>query len=573
MKSRSIAQSAKTSSVPLTSAPTVHAVESNPIPQWEQVAAVSLFLLILAIKICYVRTLSINSDEPQHLHVAWGWTQGMVQYRDFFDNHTPLFHLAMAPLVAWLGEQADIVFKMRIAMLPLVATSLGCIYWLGSRLYSKRAGIWAALLTGTCPFFLLKSSEFRADVLWMTVWLATLAFGLTGRFTRRRAFVTGVLLGITFGVSMKTSLLLVSLLAALGLVLWISPKLERKTLLADSLRDALLALAGLCVVPLAIAAFFAAKQALPNLLYCVFEHNTLPGFGIRHQSPFHIAIIVILPPLIVLVGRAILRTDDERPLAAKHSLVFLTGAIFVLLLYCFWPHVTAQDYLPVVPLFALSIAPPLLRIERIGAMLLLLIASVQITVAVKERSPLSKKVRQSQSLVADVLRLTKPSDFVMDSKGETIFRRRPFYYVLETLTQERMKWGLIPDTIAEEMVKTRTCVTLLKRLPETSMQWVKQYYVFVTGRILVAGCFLPPAKKESGLRRFEVGIAANYVVASGDGPVNGTMDSISCEGPVFLNPGPHTFSCTDSRPLVVFWAQAAQRGFTPFLSTQNPEHP
>jgi hypothetical protein len=538
------------------------------------VAVVTLFLLILAIKICYVRALSINSDEPQHLHVAWGWTQGMVQYRDFFDNHTPLFHLAMAPLVAWIGEQADILFKMRIAMMPLVATSLGCSYWLGARLYSKHAGIWAALLTGTCPFFLLKSSEFRADVLWMAVWLATLTFGLTGRFTHRRAFATGLLLGITFGVSMKTSLLLVSLLASLGLVLWLSPKPERKALLTNGFSNALLALAGLCVVPLAIAAFFAAKDALPNLIYCVFEHNTLPGIGIRHQSPFHIAVIVFLLPLAAIVGRAILLADAAHPLVAQRALVFLTGAIFLLLLFCFWPHVTSQDYLPVVPLFAISVVPPLLRIKKTGAILLLLIASVQIIVAVKERSPFSKKACQSESLVADVLQLTKPSDFVMDSKGETIFRRRPFYYVLETLTQRRMGRGLIPDTITEEMVKTRTCVSLLKRLPEKSMQWVEQYYVPVTEQILVAGCFLPPSQKESGSRRFDVGIAANYVVTSADGPVKGTMDSVSCEGPVFLNPGPHTFSCADPRTLVVFWAQAAQRGFTPFHSTQNPEqHP
>ncbi|MFP5248032.1 MAG: hypothetical protein ACLGH0_15160, partial [Thermoanaerobaculia bacterium] len=41
-----------------------------------------------------------DSDEQQHLHVAWGWTAGLVQYRDLFDNHAPLFHILMAPLLA-----------------------------------------------------------------------------------------------------------------------------------------------------------------------------------------------------------------------------------------------------------------------------------------------------------------------------------------------------------------------------------------------------------------------------------------------------------------------------------------
>ena len=41
-----------------------------------------------------------DSDEPQHLHVIWGWVHGFVQYRDLFDNHMPLFQIVLAPVVA-----------------------------------------------------------------------------------------------------------------------------------------------------------------------------------------------------------------------------------------------------------------------------------------------------------------------------------------------------------------------------------------------------------------------------------------------------------------------------------------
>ena len=30
-----------------------------------------------------------DSDEPQHLHIAWAWTAGLLPYRDVFDNHAP----------------------------------------------------------------------------------------------------------------------------------------------------------------------------------------------------------------------------------------------------------------------------------------------------------------------------------------------------------------------------------------------------------------------------------------------------------------------------------------------------
>ena len=511
--------------------------------------------------------LSINSDEPQHLHVAWGWTQnGLIQYRDFFDNHTPLFHLTMAPLVAWIGEQADILFRMRLAMFPLFAATLGCTYWLGTRLYSRRAGLWAALLAGSSPFLLLKGSEFRADVLWMALWVATLTAGLTGRFTRGRALGTGLLLGATFAVSMKTILLLVALLTGLGLVLCLLPKQDRKTLLAQSGINALFGFAGLCVIPLAIVGFFAAKGALPKLVYCIFLHNTLPG---HNSEPQHTMLFVLLLPVIVWAARSLLRSEPLRGVC--RALAFLSGTLYLLFLYCFWPIVTSQDFLPAVPLLAVSIVPCVLRQGRSGALCLLLALAVQITVTAKERSPFSKKSVRNESLVGDVLRLTKPTDFVMDSKGETIFRRRSFYYVLETLTQRRMELGLITDTIPEDMVKTRTCVALLKRLPQKSMEWVKKHYMPVTDSIWVAGCLLPPPTQSGpALRRFEVAIAAPYVVASAEGPVQGTMDGIACAGPVFLNVGPHTYITNDPHSLAVFWAQAADTGFTPFHSVKNP---
>ena len=61
-----------------------------------------------------------DSDEPQHLHVAWGWTAGLLQYRDVFDNHAPLFHMAMAPLLrARSASGRTSCFYMRAPMLML----------------------------------------------------------------------------------------------------------------------------------------------------------------------------------------------------------------------------------------------------------------------------------------------------------------------------------------------------------------------------------------------------------------------------------------------------------------------
>jgi hypothetical protein len=561
--------------MPLTTVSGVKAIGNPRLPRWEQAAAITLALLTLAVKLCYIRALPVNSDEPQHLHVAWGWTQGMVQYRDFFDNHTPLFHLLTAPLVAWLGERADILLWMRLAMLPLYVICLACIYRLGARLYSRRVAVWGTLLGATYPGVLVISSQFRADVLWMTVWFATLAVTFTGRLTRERAFVGGLLLGTTFAVSLKTSLLLASLLAAWGTVLWLLPKQDRWKLLVRTPGTALAALGGLCVVPLTLIGYFAREHALSAFTYCVITHNALPEPRRWVTFVCHGIIFSTLLSMAVMIGRAILRAEADRAGAVRRALVVLTSAFFLLFLNCFWPLVTAQDYLPVVPLIALALAPLLCDAERwlgqAGKIVLAGLVAMQLAVAVRTHKLTARGEFPKQQLVADILRLTRPDDSVMDAKGETIFRRRPFYYVLENITQRRIETGSIADTVAADMVNHQTCVALLQRMPAKSREWVKRFYLRVTPKIYVAGCYLP-ASPPLQTRRFELAIAADYIVVSPSGPIQGTMDGAPCSGPVFLAPGPHTFTCEESGPLAIVWAQAAKTGFQPLAFLPSNRH-
>src|SRR5437867_2280526 len=84
--------------------------------------------------------------------------------------------------------------------------ALGATWVVTRRLFSSRAAWWAVAIAAVNPDFLLGSVEFRTDQLWTGLWLATLAVLLTGRITRARAGVAGLLLGATFGASMKTSL-------------------------------------------------------------------------------------------------------------------------------------------------------------------------------------------------------------------------------------------------------------------------------------------------------------------------------------------------------------------------------
>src|SRR5437660_11871003 len=107
-----------------------------------------LTIVVVAALSAALRALAIfryrfDSDEAQHLHVAWGWTVGLLPYRDLFDNHAPLFHMLTAPLVALAGERPDIVRVMRVPMLFLFAAVLFSTYSIGKRLYSPRVALWS----------------------------------------------------------------------------------------------------------------------------------------------------------------------------------------------------------------------------------------------------------------------------------------------------------------------------------------------------------------------------------------------------------------------------------------------
>ena len=57
--------------------------------------AMALLVGAVLLRLASIFHYRFDNDEPQHLHVVWAWTQGLVQYRDVFDNHMPLFHTAM----------------------------------------------------------------------------------------------------------------------------------------------------------------------------------------------------------------------------------------------------------------------------------------------------------------------------------------------------------------------------------------------------------------------------------------------------------------------------------------------
>lgn len=546
-----------------------------------------LFIGVLGLRIFYTSHFRIDSDEPQHLHVVWGWLNGLLPYRDVFDNHTPLFQFLCAPLLWLTGDRADGLIWMRFAMLPFQGVVLWCVYRLGATLFSQRAGLWAALLTGYHHRFLLISTEFRPDDLWAALWMLALCVLLTGPLTVRRVFWCGVLLGTAFAVSLKTSLLLISLVTALSVGLLARLLAKQPVPWKWIARRLGAALAGMIILPLLVCAGIAALGIWKEFYYCTITHNIMPGLGRWGEPPridrwSFLAFLALAVPLACWMVRA----QPDRNLGLRRSIMLIAAGSIVTLLYSYWPLIERETLLPFIPSVmviagALLVWPAeFLSNCRKRSMLLFSLlpfaAVAWLVVLMLLRSPPNQnKVAVFIEQIALILHLTDKDDLIMDGKGESIYRHRPFYFALEPLTQNRMSAGMISDDIPQQMIRTRTCVATLNQLRGADIVFVRDNYLHVSSRILVAGHRFKHNPDDAPLE-FNNLIAARYTLISKTGPVTALLDGQPFTGPLFLGAGPHSIQIKNTKgPVALVWAQAVERGYSPFADfeiTDQPAH-
>ena len=543
---------------------------------YEFTSAALLLIALILLRGITIMHYRFGGDEPQHLHVVWGWARGFVQYRDLADNHMPLFHILCAPIYKLIGDCGTILYWMRIALQPLYMVAAWCTYRIGSLLFSRRVGVWSAILLGLSFDYAFYSVEFRTDNLWAPLWLLCIAVLLNGALTMRRALISGFLMGLCFGVSMKTSLLFMSILIG-GLLTLIFVGRER---LGIGWGRIFRASAAFCVsaliVPAAIAGAFALCGIWPQFRYWVFDNNIVPG--VRNHPAWWVIIFAVGFPLVILGARRIVTATPEGVVAARRSFVFVTAGFFITALNSFWPFLSRQDYLPFYPLaFVIGTGAVLTvwdrwirhrdiaKIWRVVPMPALF-GVCELLLAMVAPPLWEDRTKLESDLLRDTLKLTEPGDFVFDRKGETVFRQRCFYPVVETFTEERFRRGWMADNAIQRCIDTRSCVaTLPDKMPAATFRWVEQNYLPIGNKLRVAGVLLHSSTDGKHFD-FETVIPASYkIIARDASTVMGVLDGERYEGKErFLSAGIHTFVQTSAGAnLAVFWAQAIDRNFRP----------
>lgn len=487
-------------------------------------ATVSLALRVLALF-----RYRFDSDEPQHLHVAWAWTQGLVQYRDLFDNHAPLFHIVTAPLLALIGERSDVLIWMRVPMLALFGVVVWGTWWIGRELYDARVAAWAAVLLSLFPPFFLKALEFRTDNLWNALWVLALIAVM-----RKRMFVAGLLLGAAMAVSLKTTLLIATLIfAAMLAELFVNH--------ARRFRIVVPALAGMVIVPAIVAIYFVSAGAWDEMVYCVFTFNgqvatTRPHAWIgRAIFPFTMAVVVFLA---------------WRWRAASNTWRYFFAVaigLFTVTLAGFWILISTRDFLPLMPLLAIFGAAAIARSARplpmFGAVTVFSIVALY-----RYADHFENRTAHYTTMIDQLLRVSRPGEAIIDYKGELVFRRRATYPIFEAITRAQMVRGMIADTIPEDVIRARAYVAQADgpMWPPRGRQFLSENFINL-GRLRAAGQWI----RDDG--SFTIAIPGEYVIVNERGGIGPAQQ---------LTAGAHRYGKRERAAVV--WAPAIRRGHSPF---------
>lgn len=441
-----------------------------------------LMVLYVALRLLLVRGAALDSDEPQHLHVVWAWTQHGVPYRDAFDNHMPLFHMLCAPLLSLLGERADILDCMRLAMAPLAVTAFVLAWRSGRALWGTSAvGLGMALLALE-PTYQRMAGQFRADTLWALAWIAAMSAFVLIRRPMLRALLVGLAVGVAMATSLKTMPLLGSALVMAIFVLACLPAQARPNWRGLVVELAIGTFAAASVVAIVVA-IVAARGGLADMHQAVLGHNMLPGFG-RDANTTQVVLRCVEAVLVAIVAgvlawRRIRHCPDPKKTA---QCWFVAGScgLFAVFLYAVWPLLTSQDYLPVLPLFAPWLGGILLRAcarLRIRPTWVWIGYAFLAVIVLAARAPWRDRLQEYREQLATVLAITTPGDVVMDAKGEGIYRRRAFHPVLEMVTQERLRRGLLADTIIADIHTREVHVMHPERMPDADLQVLRAEFI------------------------------------------------------------------------------------------------
>lgn len=186
----------------------------------------SVYILVIAALIFSVIKSGLNylfnGDEFCHIQTSWLITQGSKPFVDFFSAYSPIFHWFLLPIFYLKQVNFETLYLGRILMASLFCIRLVLNIFLLQKIFNKRVSYFFLPLILFDPFTVFSGMQIRPDNLVLFVYTIGFIFLTLGllRLSKRLFFISGLLLALTFLVSIKftPSLFVILLILSIYLI-------------------------------------------------------------------------------------------------------------------------------------------------------------------------------------------------------------------------------------------------------------------------------------------------------------------------------------------------------------------
>jgi Dolichyl-phosphate-mannose-protein mannosyltransferase len=475
-------------------------LKSLPGRWYFHLAAVGVLLLAIIVRAGLTLNSELNIDEFEHLHAAWMVAHHFVIYRDFGENHTPLFYYVLVPLFRICREGSHLVLIVRIIMSTLAAGILLLTYAIARIDRGRLSSFVAVLILSWMVIFAEKSIEIRPDSLLVVAWLAALLISVrTSRGeSHSGAFLAGVLLGTAFSFSPKALLAFAALSLTPLTQVWLGHP-RRK--LSSAIRIQTIYTIGFLIpIGFGVAFFYHA-----GILRMMFESTVLQNLNysdpLRPLYLFHLrnSCFILLAFVGVFLRLIIFRA---RPATARELALMVPTSFLFILFVSVQTAPYPQSVLLFAPMLAIYAADAFIAIlartlrprqepdesggwahaVNLGFLGAALAAAFLIPgfILFKTRPFTSTNAEQLRRMDF-VLQHTQPNDVVFDGEAAYVFRPQAYYYgSLFHSVLNKLRRGEVMPSIPESLARSNCKVVIyderISELPSEGQIYIKKNY-------------------------------------------------------------------------------------------------
>jgi hypothetical protein len=157
-------------------------------PMRQRILSLCLAVAALAALTTHAARVAFDEDEFQHVHMAWLIHHGQVPYVDFFEHHSPLYHLLLSPLFLLGDGPFQISLFRGISVLSTIGVLLGVFRMARRESGSSGAAGFGVCLLAASPMFIGKMVEARPDSPALLCWVLAMGLLFDRKTTRLARF-------------------------------------------------------------------------------------------------------------------------------------------------------------------------------------------------------------------------------------------------------------------------------------------------------------------------------------------------------------------------------------------------